>query len=122
MLARCLPTLAAQTVEHTTYVVANGSPAENVDALSARFPDVRVVALEVNIGFGRAVNRGVAEGDGDTVVLLNDDMEVDPDFLERLVAPLDDPQVGMVAGLMLVPGRERVDSFGIALDRALSAY
>jgi N-acetylglucosaminyl-diphospho-decaprenol L-rhamnosyltransferase len=124
MLVAALGSLEAQTAPHTTYVVANGAPAERAAAVAERFPDVVVLPLAENDGFGRAVNRGVAAGDGEAVVLLNDDMEVRPDFLERLVAPLEaDASVGMVAGLMLVPGSEDlVDAFGIELDPALSAY
>jgi N-acetylglucosaminyl-diphospho-decaprenol L-rhamnosyltransferase len=50
-------------------------------------------------------------------------MDAEPDFLEHITAPLADPSVGMVAGLTLQPGGgECVDAFGVAVDRALSAF
>ena len=43
----------------------------------------------------------MAAGDGDVVVLLNNDVDCRPDFLERLVAPLErDPALGSVAALL----------------------
>src|SRR5204862_5465776 len=67
-------------------------------------------------------NRGVAAGGGELVVLLNNDVECRPDFLERLVAPFEDERVGSVAALLLKPGDERIESFGLAADRTLAGY
>ena len=63
-------------------------------------------------------------GSGEVVVLANDDMDVEPQFLERLVEPLrGDARIGMVAGLTLQPGAgEVVDAFGIELDPTLIAF
>ena len=55
-----------------------------------------------------AANRAVAAGSGDVVVTMNNDVDARPDFLERLVAPMEaDPGVGSVAALLLRPGRTR---------------
>ncbi len=62
-------------------------------------------------------------GDGEVIVLANDDMDVEPEFLEELVAPFADERVGMVAGLTLQPGEAGVvDGFGIEVDCTLMAY
>jgi GT2 family glycosyltransferase len=120
LLERCLPTLAGQ--DATVVVVDNGSTDGTVDWLARAWPDVRVVALDRNLGFAAAVNRGVAAGAGDAVLLVNNDVECDPGFVARLVAPLADPAVGSVAGLLLRPGRTAVDSYGIAVDRTLAGW
>jgi N-acetylglucosaminyl-diphospho-decaprenol L-rhamnosyltransferase len=57
------------------------------------------------------------------VVLLNNDVDCRPDFLERLVAPLaQDPQIGAVAALMLQPGERLIDSAGLAADVTLGGF
>ena len=123
MLERCLVTLANQTAEHTVIVVDNGSSDGTVQRARERFPAVTLVELPENLGFGRAVNRGIEAGSAPFVVLVNNDVELDPDFLERIVAPLRaDEGTGSVAGLLVVPGRERVDSYGIEIDRTLSSF
>lgn len=119
---RCLEHLAAQTAGHTVTVVDNASPDGTLARLRAEFPDVRVLEMGVNAGFARAVNRGVAGGTGDVVVLLNNDVECEPEFLARLTAPFDDPAIGSAAGLLLRPGGERVDAFGIATDATLACF
>lgn len=123
LLERCLRTLADQSRPHTVIVVDNGSADGTVKTLRESWPDVRVVELEENLGFGTAVNRGVASGEAPLVVLVNNDVECDSTFVERLVAPLEGAEdVGMVAGLLLQPGRALVDSYGLELDRTLAAF
>lgn len=124
IVLRCLECLAEQSVAHTVTVVDNASGDGTVAGIRAAFPDVRVLEQSENLGFGRACGIGAAGGAGDAVVLVNDDMEPEPQFLEALLAPLAaDDRVGMVAGLTLLPdGSGRIDGFGIELDPALSAY
>jgi hypothetical protein len=83
---------------------------------------VRLVALPRNVGFGQAVNTGAAACDGEAIVLINNDVVVEPGFVAAITAPLADPAVGMVAGVTTIPGTDLVDGFGIELDRALAAY
>lgn len=123
VLASCLEHLAAQREPHRTIVVDNASSDGTAELMRERFPDVDHLELPENRGFGAAVNAGVAAGDGEAIVLVNNDVDVDPGFLAALVVPLrTDPEVGMVAGMTLMPGRERVDAFGIELDAGLAAY
>ncbi|HMJ36459.1 MAG TPA: glycosyltransferase family 2 protein [Baekduia sp.] len=123
LLDRCLRTLATQDVEHTVVVADNASGDGTVAMLRADHPHVRVVELEQNVGFGRAVNAAVAAGSGEILVLVNNDVEVEPGFLRAIVAPFDEPVVGMVASMVLAPGRpERVDCLGLAIDRTLLVH
>ena len=122
-LLTCLGHLRAELRPGVRVIVAdNASTDGSPELVAERFPEMTLVRLGANAGFGRAVNAGAAAGDGEAIVLVNADMFVEPGFVEAIVAPLADPAVGMVAGLSLVPGGELVDGFGIELDTALSAY
>jgi GT2 family glycosyltransferase len=119
----CLRHLREQTVLHRMIVVDNGSTDDTRARLRADWPNAHLECFEDNRGFAEACNRGVSAGTGETVVLLNNDVDCRPDFLERLVAPLqDDPQIGMVAALMLQPGERLIDSAGLAADVTLSGF
>lgn len=124
MVLSCLGHFARQTVPHAIYLADNAANADGTsDAVRASFPDVHLLTLERNLGFGKAVNRLGELGSGEVIVLANDDMDVDPGFLEALVAPLADDRVGMVAGLTLQPGGGgAVDGFGIEIDCTLLAF
>lgn len=122
-LTSCLEHLRRQTRPCTVIVVDNGSTDGTAEHLRTGFADVRVVALDRNRGFGGGVAAGVAAGDGEAIVLVNDDADVEPGFVEAIVRPLeDDPGTGMVAGLLAMPGSGLVDGFGIELDVTLAAY
>jgi N-acetylglucosaminyl-diphospho-decaprenol L-rhamnosyltransferase len=120
---RCLERLQAQTLTHTVIVCDNGSTDETVRHLRAIFPDALLIELGANVGFSAACNRGAAVGTAEIVVLLNNDVECPPDFLENLVAPLvAGERLGSVSPLLLRPGEERIDSFGLAVDATLAGY
>jgi N-acetylglucosaminyl-diphospho-decaprenol L-rhamnosyltransferase len=117
----CLRHLAAQTRPHRVVVVDNGSTDGTPERLARDWPDVRV--LERAGGFSAVSNAGAAAGDGDVVVLLNNDVDCRPDFLAELLAPLErDAALGTVAALCLRPAGREIDSVGITCDATLSAF
>lgn len=123
LLRSCLQHLRAQTVPHRVIVADNASTDGTAELVAGEFPEVRLVQLPENLGFGAGNNRGVAAGSAPYVVLVNNDVDADPRFLEELVAPLRaDAGVGAVAGLTTQPGNGLVDQIGVQLDRGLCAY
>jgi GT2 family glycosyltransferase len=120
---RCLETLAAQTVHHRVYVVDNASPDDTARRVSEEWAGVDLVPMGGNRGYSAAVNAGAAAGVGEVVVVLNNDVECDPDFLQQLVAPMEnEPRVGMTTPLLLRPGREKVDGAGLVVDATIAAW
>ena len=123
LLAAALDSLARQTVEHAVVVVDNASADGTAELLAERFPHVRVLRNDENLGFGRPLNAAVAIVDTPFVVLLNNDVVCEPQFLEHLLAPFADETVGMVAGVLLQHGRPQlVDTAGIEIDPTLRSW
>jgi N-acetylglucosaminyl-diphospho-decaprenol L-rhamnosyltransferase len=122
LTASCLRHLCEQTIEHRVIVVDNGSTDDTRERLRAEWPDVSLEYFDENHGFPEACNRGVAAGSGEIVVPMNNDVVCRPDFLERLVAPLEDSTVGSSASLLLQPGGELIDSMGMTVDVTLAGY
>jgi N-acetylglucosaminyl-diphospho-decaprenol L-rhamnosyltransferase len=120
-LRRALDALGEQTVPVSITVVDNGSTDGSLEMLVSDFPEVRTVALDRNLGFGAAVNRGVAGSDARVVVLLNNDTVADRRFVELLLEAQAASGAEMVAGCLRQPGG-RIDSLGVELDRSLIAY
>ena len=96
-------------------VVDNGSTDESADYVRERWPSVRLVELSENLGFSAAINRGVDASGGRYVALLNNDVELSPDWLELLVAELErDPGVGFATGKVMRFGdRELIEQAGL---------
>jgi GT2 family glycosyltransferase len=123
LLESCLRLLADQTVACRVIVVDNGSSDGTAAFVRESHPEVTLLELPENRGFARAVNPGIEAGSAPYVVLVNNDVDCDPTFIERIVAPLRSrDSVGMVAGLLLRPGRRAIDGFGIELDRTLAGF
>jgi GT2 family glycosyltransferase len=122
LTTRCLELLRKQTAAHCTTVADDGSTDGTAARVHADWPEVSVVSLSRTSGFSSACNRGVAEGSAEIVVLVNNDVECSPNFLERLTSPFEDPAVGSVASLMLQPGGERIDSVGLTADVTLAGF
>jgi N-acetylglucosaminyl-diphospho-decaprenol L-rhamnosyltransferase len=119
---RCLRQLAAQTIPHATVLVDNASPDDTVARARAEFPGVEIVEMGANTGFARAVNRGAATGSGEIVVVLNNDVYLEPDCLEQLAAAFDDPSAGSAVPLLLALDSARIDGFGITVDPTLAGF
>src|SRR5262245_61858564 len=102
----CLQTLAAAELGGAAvWVVDNGSTDGSVEAVRAGRPSVRIVALPENRGYAGGNNAGIraARAAGArAVLLLNNDTEVAPDFLEPLLAMLNgDPLAAAVSSAVM---------------------
>jgi len=67
-------------------------------------PDVYVIT-QPNTGKPGALNRGIAEARSEILVLVDGDTVFEPGTIERLVAPLSDPEIGAVSGNTKVGNR-----------------
>ncbi|MBR1644891.1 MAG: glycosyltransferase family 2 protein [Bacteroidales bacterium] len=114
MLERFLPSVTSLSTGDVEVVVAdNGSTDDSLDFLQQCYPALRVVALDRNYGFAEGYNRALAQVDADCFVLLNDDVEVTPHWVERCVAVLEaDPAVAVVQPKLLM--YDRRDTFEYA--------
>lgn len=119
----CLEHLARQTRAHRVQLCDNGCDEATAKLVRAEFPGVEVIRMERNMPYPVACNAAVAAGGADVVVMMNNDVDARPDFVERLVAPLErDPRLGSVAALLVRPGEQAIDSAGLLADRTLAAF
>ncbi len=104
-LPACLAGLGALTHPRLEVLVVDNAPTgtdtfELVADLARRDPRFRYV-LEPLPGLSRARNRGLAEARGDIVAMTDDDVLVDPDWVQGLLRGFDRaPGTGCVTGLV----------------------
>jgi GT2 family glycosyltransferase len=68
------------------WLVDNGSSDGSLEHVRRAFPAVRVVAHGANLGFGAAYNRAVRQVDAGQLLLINNDLIVQPGWLAALRA------------------------------------
>lgn len=82
----CLDALRKQTFKNfQILMVDNGSEDESVTFVREEYPEVEVICLPENTGFCGAVNTGIRKTRTPYVLLLNNDTEVFPEFVEELL-------------------------------------
>jgi GT2 family glycosyltransferase len=91
----------------------NGSSDGSVEYLAERFPDVKLVASDRNLGFAEGNNRAALSASHEWLAFLNNDARVPPDWLQRLSAPLrkEDPP-RCIGGTILSWDGETIDFAG----------
>ncbi len=89
MLERFLPSVTAHTQGDAEVIIAdNGSTDDSLDFVRAQYPGLRIIELDKNYGFAGGYNRALQQVQADYYVLLNDDVEVTPGWIEPVVAQM----------------------------------
>jgi GT2 family glycosyltransferase len=102
----CLASLAAVSYPQLAVVVVdNGSADGTSEAVASAFPDVDLISSPLNLGFAEGCNVGIRralERGADYVLLLNNDVEVEPGFVGALVEEaLRRPRAGALCSKVL---------------------
>jgi len=98
----CLKSLRKLTYPNTEiWVVDNNSLIEN-RLNPDLFPEIHYLQSDVNLGFAGGNNLAIKKAKGDYILLLNNDTEVSPDLIEKLLIPFNEfPDAGIVSPKIL---------------------
>jgi len=108
-LGRCLESLfaTAPAVSHQVVVVDNASTDGSVEMIGRRWPNVLILENKDNLGFARAVNRGIRTTSSELVLLLNPDTLPNGKAIDALAAGLRAQPEAAAAGPRIVDGDGR---------------
>jgi hypothetical protein len=91
-------------LELEVIVLDNDSGDGTAELIRAEFPEVRLLALDENLGFAAGVNRAAEDARGEFVLLLNPDTVVHPAAVAKLVEfAREHPEHGLYGGRTLDP-------------------
>ena len=96
-------------------MVDNGSTDSSVDYVRRRFPSVKIIPNEQNLGFAEGYNRAIREINSEYVVLLNNDTRVlNLKWVRHLVdeASVDSKIAAVACKMVSLEDRSRLDSVG----------
>jgi GT2 family glycosyltransferase len=104
-------------------IVDNASFNDTPEVITEKYPDVKLVLLPHNLGFGGGNNEGIKLAKGDYILLLNNDTELDSGFLEPMVDIFSNfPDVGMVSPKLLFLNSLNMKTIQYAGARNISLY
>ena len=123
---RCLEFIQQQTLpadEWEVVVIENEAQADSILADPVP-PNTRRIELTTNEGTTGSINRAVAATESRFILLLNNDIEMEPAYVETLVRALDsDPKLAFATGKLLRAARRtHLDGAGDAMLMAGAAY
>jgi GT2 family glycosyltransferase len=133
LVARSLPRILSSSARDLEVVVVNADPdqAAAVRSLVERLADVRVRVVDLGrpSGFAAAINRGLAETDGQFVVFANSDLFVTTGYVDAVVGFLQrHPRAGCAAGRLLRYDLEKdretdvIDTTGLVMHRSRRVF
>ena len=97
LLEKCFPSVVATNYPNTEIILADNASTDGSAAwVASEFPSTIVVRHAENGLFCKGNNQAIPHATGDYIVLLNNDVEVTPDWLWPLVREMEDEDVGAV--------------------------
>jgi glycosyltransferase involved in cell wall biosynthesis len=125
-LDRVRKTVMPDFVEQAEIIIVDDcstdGSAELAKKLSAGDPEVKVIRMSVNSGKGAAVAAGVTEAAGDTILIQDADLELDPADIPALLRKMQDSNHDLVSGTRFSHG-ERYPGHAtpaVTLNRVIS--
>lgn len=114
-ISQCLDSLKDQSVGQVPVIVVdNASEDGSRECVAEQYPWVKLISLEQNYGFCRAVNEGIRAAQTKYVILLNNDIRADRDFVRYLLlrAGKNEKLFSCQAKMLQMDHPDRIDNAG----------
>ncbi len=119
LLKDCLTSLLKQTFKDFEIIlVDNGSADKSIDYTKENFPEVKIIRLDKNYGFAKAINKGAKASNAKYVVFLNNDTEVDKNWLKNLINCAENHReaISVNSKILNFYDRKIIDGVGILIN------
>lgn len=95
LLEQFLPSVIASSYPNLQIIIAdNASTDDSVAFVKSNFPSVGIIQLKENLGYAGGYNQALKEVQADYYVLLNNDVEVTPNWIEPVISWMEqDPKI-----------------------------
>lgn len=120
-----------ESIEGQTYqnkeiiFIDNASNDNSVLFIKEKYPETKIIKNKENLGYSAAANQGIKKSRGDDVLILNPDIVLNNDFIEKLVqATQKDANIGAISGKLLYwdfsnnQKTDTIDSTGISAKKS----
>ena len=123
-LERFLPSVTSCCPSDAEVIIAdNGSTDDSIAFLKEHYPSLRLILLDRNYGFAEGYNRAFAQIDAQYYILLNDDVEVAPGWVDTVIAQMEqDPLVAIAQPKLLMFDQKNTFEYAGAAGGFIDKY
>ena len=121
LLKSILTNLRAQTRPPEQIVIVDNGSTDSTQ-LVARESGADVIVFPENRGFAVAVNEGIRRSTGEWVLIVNNDVLLEPEWLERIVIAAEHENASFAVGKLLRPNSNEIDGSWDLVSRAAYAW
>jgi GT2 family glycosyltransferase len=118
-LAPCLESLIKTIGVDFEIIIVDNASTDNTVEIVRRYTQVRIIRNRRNVGFPIAINQGAAAARGKFLAILNQDTEVEPNWLRELISVLKENPNAAICGPKILDQKNRttVQQLGVMVDR-----
>jgi len=93
---------ASSNISTEIIIVDNASDDGSVEFIREKFPEVKIIANKINLGFGKANNQALKQASGKYILLINPDSVVSEDTFERMITFFENNPTAGLAGCKIL--------------------
>ena len=112
-MKKCLDSVRQSSIPLDTIIIDNGSTDGTQDFIKEKFPEMKFIQSDKNLGFGKANNIGMQyalDNDYDYIYLLNQDAWIFPDTIQILIdCHKRNPQYGILSPFQIEANMRHMD-------------
>ena len=120
LLPGCLESLRTERLKDGSspeiIVVDNASVDSSTAWIAAQSSAVKLIQHRNNLGFGGGCNRGMRSAQGEILVLLNQDTQVYPGWLQAIEGAFSNPKIGIAGCKIYYPDGKTIQHAGGKID------
>ena len=125
--ANCLESLYKFSARSSfeVIVIDNASSDDTPETLSAykkKYSNFKVISNTKNQGYSLANGQGAAISDGKFLIFLNNDTLVTENWLDALIRPFENSEIGLVGAKLLYPDDETINHAGYVYNQTLKVF